>query len=189
MKNILFFAVLINLNLAATSFIAKGQTATLDGIALNLAKSGIRQKTIFRINVYRASLFTATKPTAELSLDTLLAMPAFALRLDFMRDVKSEELVKGFEDALKANNVPESLAIAQFKNTLKSRPEIKKGQKITIAVNRTLNMFICEQENQTPIILKGDDSLFRHIFSMWFGIPADSGLAALKKSLTAPAKN
>jgi hypothetical protein len=191
MKEILMLTLLCGHFLwAAPSFVLtspQADSALLNNILLYKLSTGVRQKTFLKLNIYKVTLFASQK-LETITLDTLLALPACALSIEFMRNVKATDLVKGFEDALKANKVQEYPELLQFKTLLKARGTLLKDQKIIISMNKTTNLLTCEQENKESIIIKANDKIFRDIFSIWFGIAADSGLAALKTNLSTTIK-
>lgn len=167
------------------------KAATLDAIAISKVGTGIREKNAFlgiKVNVYRASLLAAEPAkfsrdaNNRVALDSLLAMDAFALQLLLKRDVSAEDMVVGFETALKENGVADSPALMIFKTKLRGAGNIAAGQTVTITVNRKTNTLKAEHA-QTKIEIKGDDKLFGDIFSIWLGKPADAELGTLKAKI------
>jgi len=166
------------------------KTATLGNISLSKVGTGIRIKNyvVYKPQVYRATLLAAEPAqfsrdiNQRIALDSLLAMKAFALQLVLKRDVNSEDLVAGFETALKENGVLDSPALINFKTKLRNAGNLATGQTVTISVNKETNMLMAEH-GTTKIEVKGDNTLFGDIFSIWLGKPADAELGALKIKL------
>ncbi len=164
------------------------KVATLNGVALTRVGTGIREKKILfiPIAVYRATLFASdsisqgVKGTA--ALDALIALKAYALQLKFVRAVSAKDIWQSFETALKANDVKDSAALAEFKKAVKEGGDIAVGEHVTLSVD-TQKAILSLEQGKNRVAIKGDPKFFREVFSIWLGKPADAGLKALRKSL------
>lgn len=165
------------------------KSAILGTTPLKRIGMGIRQKKIIfvNVNVYQAILFGSdswpTIKSEQSPLDKLLGMKACALHLQLLRPLKAQEILKGFDDALKKNGVKDSIALNEFKSAIKNGGNVAKGQSVTISIDKDNSLMTCEQGGKI-VHIKGNEQLFREVLSIWFGEPADLGLKALKENLT-----
>lgn len=163
--------------------------ALLNGIPLKRVGTGVRQKKILFIgvDVYRATLFASEPsfsrdPKGSAALDSLQSMKARAIQLRMLRSLSSEDILKSFEAALQENGVKDSPSLFEFKKAIKNGGDIASGDLVTLSVDNEKNLLICEQ-GKSKTEIKGDAKLFRDVFSIWLGKPADSGLANLRETL------
>lgn len=199
MKRIIFLSLLISAQLTAasalqiTEFDAQKipKTATLGTTVLKRVGTGIRQKKVLfvNVNVYRATLFAPgplTSPDPKLTpLDVLVTKPC-ALQLNLLRALSAADILKSFEAALKINDVKDSPALSQFKTAIKNGGNVAKGQNVTISIDITDkgDAVLTVEQGSNITEIKGNHQLAKDVLSIWFGKPADAGLAALKEQLT-----
>lgn len=164
-------------------------TAKLDQIPLQRLGTGIRSKTvvIVSVNVYRAVLFGSDpqfvrNEEGTLALDSLQHMQARAMHLTLLRDLTAKQIAEGFEASLKENNVTDSEAMRAFRSAVLEGGDVKKGDTVSVAVDRARRVLVCQQ-GQRHFEIAGDDTFFRDVFSIWLGKWADSGLQNLRTKL------
>lgn len=159
-------------------------------VTLTPVGSGVREKKFLfvGVDVYQATL-SVSDPASFVrdtkdnkALDSLKNMKARSLLLKFKRDVSATKILESFEAALKSNNVVESPAMTQFKKAILNGGDVKTGESVTISIDKDKSVLVCEQ-NAGRVEIKGDDTFFQNVFSIWLGKSADSGLEKLKDKL------
>lgn len=163
--------------------------ATLNSTTLERLGTGIRQKRVLiNLDIYRATLF-ASHPKlfsrsleGKVALNSLRKSDAYALHLQFLRDVSAKDVVNSFNEALSKNGVKESPALKDFRDAIIKGGDLKKGSSINLSVDNQKGILECEQ-GRALVEVKGDPESFLDIFSIWLGEKGDLGLSNLKKSL------
>lgn len=175
----------------------EGKSTQLDFIG---GGKRIKKVLVVKANVYVAQLFVDQKDkfaktpkeanleTDVTSLNSIANVGVVALKLDFLRDLSADKIVDSFEDALKSNK----LDVATNEGLKKVLAAVKKGGAVTqgesiaiVGVNgATQDKLFVENSKGVAEIVEGDSKLVENMFSIWLGIPADSGLERLKGELT-----
>ncbi len=175
----------------------EGKSTNLDFIA---GGKRIKKILVVKANVYVAQLFvdqkdkfSKTPKEADLetdltSLNSVSNLGVVALKLDFLRDLSADKIVDSFEDALKSNK----LDVATNEGLKKVLAAVKKGGAVAqgdsiaiVGVNGAAqDKLFVENSKGVAEVVEGDSKLVENMFSIWLGIPADSGLERLKGELT-----
>ena len=152
--------------------------------------AGLRAKKVVFVNVkvYVGEFFVADKASfkKDQALTSVAQQPAAAIRLHFLRDVDSANIEKSFIEALSANKVDaKDAAIAEFLAAVRGGGEAKENSSMTIAAQKVgADEFIhYESPSGKLSSIKGSAGFIQKIFSIWFGQPADSGIADLQSSI------
>lgn len=171
-------------------------------VALSAVNAGVRNKKILVINakIYVTQLFVSdvsqfvkTAPTADIetdlsSLNSLGKINTVALKLDLLRDLDAATLVDSFDTALKANNLSSSSnqGLSAVLTAMQNGGDLSKKDSISlVGVNGDANdILYIENSIGASDVIVGDSKLVDNMFAIWFGTPADSGLASLKAALT-----
>jgi len=179
--------------------LAKALTIDFDGKKESLKRvaAGIRKKqfTFIWPKVYVGQVFVDDaadfkKNTIALAYQSVEKALVAAVSMTFLRDVDNEKLLAGFKDSLETNRFMEAKdpVTKSLLEMVKASGDIKEGQTLWIALKKNGDM------NQTLIFVNGEGFLqkslvgigaSKRIFSMWFGIPADSGIKDLQEQLLA----
>ncbi|MBC7465178.1 MAG: chalcone isomerase family protein [Bdellovibrio sp.] len=178
------------------SSMAKSRTLITDGKSTDLksVNFGLRKKAVFGlvpVRVYVAQFFAANPEklikTEDGFAGSLQAAGPVQLRLSFLRDLPGPKIAESFKEGLEANKIniknlsPE---LTQTMNIVSSISEFKKGESFSITGSWTDTTSTLILESSTEIkVITGTHELANHIFSIWFGKPADGKLADLKKAL------
>lgn len=138
---------------------AEGATLTLNGL-------GLRQATMFRVNVYVAALYVAQKSTDASAI--LKSNAPFQLVLQFVRDVGRSDLVKGWEEGFE-NNAKSQLP------ALKDRIEAFKALMTDMKTGEQLR-FVHKPGAGTQVSVKGaakgtiaGDDFAQALLAIWLG--------------------
>ncbi|NJN40666.1 MAG: hypothetical protein HC807_07365 [Gammaproteobacteria bacterium] len=155
---------------AASGKECKGVTfpdqAQVDGAALKLNGLGLRQATMFKVNVYVAALYVAQTSTDAAAI--LKSNAPMQLVLQFVRDVGRSDLVKGWDEGFENNARGELPA-------LKERIEAFKGMMADMKTGEQLR-FAHRPGAGTQVDVKGaargtvaGDDFARALFAIWLG--------------------
>lgn len=163
--------------------------ATLNATPLERLGTGIRKKRIvINFDVYRATLF-ASHPKrfsrsleGRVALDSLKVSDAYALHLQFLRDVSAKDVIKSFNEALSENGIKESPGLKDFRDAIIQGGDLKKGSSMSLSVDNQKGILECEH-GKALIEVKGDVGSLLDIFSIWLGEKGDIGVQNLKKAL------
>ena len=140
--------------------------AQVEGHALVLNGLGLRQATIFRVNVYVAALYVAAKSSEP--KDILGSSAPIALILQFVRDVGARDIAKGWEEGFAKNAEAQLPALSERIATLKSwMADVKTGQRLTFVVAPGTGVQVNVNEAAKGTI-KGDD-FAKAFLSIWLG--------------------
>ncbi len=133
---------------------------------------GIREATVFSVDVYVAGLYLET---AEKDPKVILDSPGLKqIRMEFVRKVSEEELKKAWRESLERNcekDCEKWLKEIEALNALMV-PLVKKDTMVFSFSPEGVEVTV---KNQAPGHLKGKE-LARLILSMWLGNPPNSGL-------------
>jgi|AP12_2_1047962.scaffolds.fasta_scaffold41392_2 hypothetical protein len=140
--------------------------AQVEGATLKLNGLGLRQATMFKVNVYVAALYVAQTSTDGAAI--LKANAPMQIVLQFVRDVGRADLVKGWDEGFENNARSELPA-------LKERIESFKGMMADMKTGEQLR-FTHKPGAGTQVDVKGTakgtiagDDFARALFSIWLG--------------------
>ena len=127
---------------------------------------GLRQATIFKVNVYVAALYTAKKSTdPNVILDA--AVPK-ELVLQFVRDVGAADISKGWNEGFEKNAKTKLPSLSDRIATLNSwMSDIKSGQRVTFVYQPGTGVQV-DVNGTAKGTLKGDD-FADAFFAIWLG--------------------
>ena len=154
--------------------IAFPDQAQVDGSALTLNGLGLRQATMFKVNVYVAALYVA-KASGDAGA-ILAANTPKELILHFVRDVSGADLNKAWEEGF-ANNAKEQVpALKERIETLKGwMTDVKTGQRLTFTHKPGSGIQV-DVTGTVKGTIKGDD-FAKAFLSIWLGAnPPNAGI-------------
>lgn len=179
-----------NVKLLKSRTLISGETTT----ELKSVNHGLRKKAVFGlvpVRVYTLQLFAANPEKLVKTEDGFLASLKDAgpvqLRLTFLRDLPGQKIADSFKEGLEANKINTRSMSAELSNLMTEVARIKQFSKddsfsITAVWKNNQSSLLLEDSAQIKTFL-GSAELAHHILSIWFGKPADSKLADLKKEL------
>ncbi len=175
-------------NVASSATLVRADKST----ALPLLGAGLRQKRVLLsdVNVYVTQVFadSTDKFVREESkaLASMEQMSTVAIRMTFLRTVEAEKVQASFKEALIVNDIDISKAdIIEFLSAVENGGEAKKGGSLTILMERSpdAELVTYEDTEGSARQVVGQAGLTQALLSIWFGVPADSGLKKLKSQL------
>ncbi len=148
----------------------------VQGSPLVLNGLGLRQATVFKVDVYVAALYTAkatTDPNAILASNT-----PKQLVLHFVRNVGASDLTKAWEEGFEANAKAQLPVLQRRVDTLKSwMADMKKGERLTFTHKPGGGVQV-DVGGTAKGTIEGDD-FARAFLSIWLGPhPPNTGLKA-----------
>ena len=147
---------------------ADGGTLTLNGL-------GMRQATVFKVNVYVGALYVA-KPSTDASAILGAAAP-YELVLQFVRDVGANDIAKGWGEGFERNGHAQLPALTDRIATLKSwMTDIKTGQRLNFSFKPGTGLRVTVNGSAKGII-SGDD-FGKAFLSIWLGVPPNPEIKA-----------
>jgi hypothetical protein len=137
-----------------------------EGAALKLNGLGLRQATIFKVNVYVAALYvaqTSTDPNAILK-----SSAPKELVLHFVRDVGRADLNKGWQEGFENNAQSQLPALKERIEAFKGlMADVKTGERLRLVHKPGAGVQV-DVNKAVKGTIKGDD--FAHaLFSIWLG--------------------
>lgn len=172
---------------AKISFSEHARVASKKGdVGLELTGTGVRVKKVllFQANVYFAQSFAVPRAdgvTKAWTPEELLSSPTRALRLSFVCDLSPEQIRDAFKESLAKSGVdPEGPLKRVLEFVAK---EIKSGEELDIVTTRVGENQVLELELQGKTVRVDAPGVGDAFWRIWFGVPADSGLAELQKRL------
>ncbi len=138
----------------------------VEGSPLALNGLGLRQATLFKVNVYVAALYvakTSNDPNAILASNS-----PYELILRFVRDVGAGDLSKGWNEGF-AKNAPGQLPALKERIAMLSgwMADVKTGERLTFRFKPDVGVDVAV--NGTPKgTIKGDD-FAKALLSIWLG--------------------
>lgn len=169
----LIFTILFSLNLQAATRdkVTMPDSINIKGKELVLNGLGTRKATWLRVKVYVGGLYLEKKSQ---DANTILNTKGVKyIRMHFVRDVKGEKLVGGWNDAFKnavKDRAPLQKRIDEF-NALMG--DIKKNQEIVLTfTDKDVQIDFANAKSGT---IKGGD-FSKALLSVWFVNPIDEGL-------------
>lgn len=175
--------------------IAKSGEATVEGrkSALTAIGAGLRKKkvAIVKVNVYVAQLLGSDaakfKRDMNKALESIDAMKAVAIQMNFLRTVDAETVEKSYMDSLEKNNVNLAApAIRAFLNAVKNGGEAVDGKTLVILGEKLADgaeAVTYENTKGDAVTVRGEAGFVKAIFSIWLGNTTDAQLEDLKKSI------
>lgn len=160
---------------------------------LSVVGKGIRKKKLFpliHVQVYEAEFLVSDREGFKRALganvlDAISKMEQVSLRLKFLRSLEAAKVRDSFFDALKANKVdPAEAKMAEFLKKIEETPTYNENKTVVITADLKKGVITYENPDHKVSEIKGSVSDITKILSIWFGVPADDGLAALKDALT-----
>ena len=137
-----------------------------DGVVLKLNGLGLRQATIFRVNVYVAALYVT-----QMSKDANTILKSDApkeLILQFVRDVDGSDLNKGWQEGFENNARSELPALKERIETFKGfMSDAKTGEQLRLAYKPGAGVRV-QVNKAVKGTIEGDD-FARALFSIWLG--------------------
>jgi hypothetical protein len=138
----------------------------LDGSTLTLNGLGLRQATIFKVNVYVAALYVAHVSSDALAL--LGSNTPKELILHFLHNVSDDELKKAWEEGFEHNAKEQLAALKERIAMLKSwMVDMKSGQRLTFIHKPGAGIQV-EVNGTVKGMIKGDDFATAFL-SIWLG--------------------
>jgi hypothetical protein len=105
----------------------------VEGRTLSLNGLGLRQATIFKVNVYVGALYVASKSSDPAAL--LAADAPMMLVLHFVRDVGASSIASGWDEGFEKRAAKDLPALKERIATLKNwMADVKAGQRLTFVV-------------------------------------------------------
>ncbi len=139
----------------------EGSTLTLNGL-------GLRQATVFKVNVYVAALYV---PKTSSDASALLAAGGpKQLVLHFVRDVGSDDLKKAWNEGFEKNAKAELPGLKDRLATFNSwMTDVKTGQRLTLVHKPGAGVDVIV-DGAAKGTIKGDD-FGKALFSIWLADP------------------
>jgi hypothetical protein len=147
-----------------------------EGATLKLNGLGLRQATIFRVDVYVAALYVAQTSTDANAI--LKSDAPKELILHFVRDVGSGDLNKGWQEGFENNAQSQLPALKERIEAFKGlMADMKSGQRLRLVHKPGAGVQV-DVNKAVKGTIKGDD-FARALFSIWLGEnPPNAGLKA-----------
>ncbi len=144
------------------------ETAQVDGATLNLNGLGLRQATMFKVNVYVAALYVAKTSTDP---NAILASSApKELILQFVRDVDAADISKGWEEGFEKNAKGQLPGLKDRIAMLTGwMADVKSGQRMTFVFTPGVGVQV-HVNGAAKGTIKGDD-FAKAFLSIWLGDP------------------
>lgn len=167
----ILFLLSLNLQAATLNKVTMPDTISAKGKELVLNGLGTRKATWLRVKVYIGGLFLEKK--SKDSNQILNSKGVKYLRMHFVRDVKKEKLVNGWNDAFKAavKDLPRIQTRINELNALMG--DVKKNQEIVLTfTDQGVDVDFANLKRGT---IKGGD-FSKDLLSVWFINATDEGL-------------
>ena len=143
-----------------------GTTLTLNGL-------GLRQATVFKVNVYVGGLYvakTSNDPSAILASNT-----PKEIVLHFVRNVSADDVTKGWNEAFEKNAKNELPALKDRIAMLNGwMTDLKSGERLTFVYTPDAGVQV-DVNGKVKGAIKGDD-FAKAFFSLWLGDPPNPEL-------------
>ena len=143
------------------------------GSALVLNGLGLRQATVFKVNVYVGALYL-TKVSNDANAILASNTPK-EMALQFVRNVGAEDIVKGWNEAFEKNAKTELSALKDRVATLNGwMTDMKSGEKLAFISTPGTGVQV-DVNGTVKGTIKGDD-FAKALFSIWLGDPPNPEL-------------
>jgi len=173
------------------------QSLTIQSGALSenmaLIAAGLRSKKVagmFNVKVYVAEVLgtqaSSFVKSASGATASLVAMNGWAIRLTFVRTVDAGTVQSSFQEALTANGYDlTDKDLTAFLKLVSDGEDANSGTTMTISVLKgTAGQVVVYQDSSGAIkSFTASTDISTKIANIWFGTPADSGLANLQSDL------
>lgn len=137
----------------------------VDDQSLVLNGMGLREATVFKVDVYVAGLYLTQRSTDALAI--IGAESLKQLRLRFVRDVSREDMLENMERALRANSGAKFAALESRFNQLKSwMPTLRSGDELVITYRPGVGIGV--QYGSRHFDAQGKDYA-EAVFRVWLG--------------------
>jgi len=146
------------------------------GATLKLNGLGLREATVFKVDVYVAALYvTQTSRSADVILNSNTPKE---LVLRFVRDVERSDVNKGWQEGFEKNAEGQLPVLKERIEAFKGlMPDMKTGQRLRLVHKPGAGVRV-DIDNAVKGTVKGDD-FARALFSIWLGPhPPNPGLTA-----------
>lgn len=146
------------------------------GATLKLNGLGLREATVFKVDVYVAALYVVqTSPSADAILNSNTPKE---LILRFVRDVDRADVNKGWQEGFEKNAEGALPLLKERIEAFKQMmPDMKTGQRLRLVHKPGAGIQV-DIDNAVKGTVKGDD-FARALFSIWLGShPPNPGLTA-----------
>ena len=145
------------------------------GASLALNGLGLRQATLFKVNVYVAALYLP-RPTADASV-ILTATAPYEMQLHFVRNVGAADIAKGWVEGFQRNGQGAAASGDERIATLRGwMTDIKSGQSMTFSFQPGTGLEVSVNGSVKGTI-RGDD-FGRSFLSIWLGVPPNPEIKA-----------
>jgi len=147
----------------------------VDGGALNLNGLGMRQATVFKVNVYVAALYVA-KTSADANAILGQRTP-YELILHFVRDVGAGDINKSWGEGIE-RNAPEQVSALRDRLAMLTgwMTDIKSGQRLQFLFRPGAGLQV-SVNGAVRGTITGDD-FGRTFLSIWLGVPPNPEVKA-----------
>ena len=138
------------------------------GSALSLNGLGLRQATVFKVNVYVAALYVAK--TSNDANAILASNTPKEIVLHFVRNVSADDVAKGWNEAFEKNAKSELPALKDRIAMLNGwMADLKSGERLTFVYTPDAGVQV-DVNGKVKGAIKGDD-FAKAFFSIWLGDP------------------
>jgi hypothetical protein len=138
------------------------------GTSLALNGLGLRQATLFKVNVYVAALYVP-KPTADASVILAAATP-YEMQLHFVRNVGAADIAKGWVEGFQRNGQGAQGSSDERVATLRGwMTDIKSGESMIFLFQPGTGLVV-RVNGSVKGTIPGDD-FGRTFLSIWLGVP------------------
>jgi Chalcone isomerase-like len=143
-----------------------GSTLTLNGL-------GLRQATVFKVNVYVGALYV-TRTSSDASAILASNTPKEII-LHFVRNVSADDVVKGWNEAFEKNAKSDLPALKDRIAMLNGwMADLKSGERLTFVYTPDAGVQV-DVKGTAKGTIKGDD-FAKAFFSIWLGDPPNPEL-------------
>ena len=144
------------------------EQVSVAGAPLVLNGLGLRQATIFKVNVYVAALYVP-RPTADANAILNGAVP-YEMQLHFVRNVGAADIAKGWVEGFARNGQGAQAASDERAATLRGwMTDIKSGESMIFSFQPGAGLAVSVSGSVKGTI-RGDD-FGRTFLSIWLGVP------------------
>jgi len=138
------------------------------GVPLTLNGLGLRQATLFKVNVYVAALYLA-RPTADANAILNGAVP-YEMQLHFVRNVGAADIAKGWVEGFQRNGQGTQASSDERAATLRGwMTDIKSGESMVFSFQPGAGL-TASVNGSVKGTIRGDD-FAKTFLSIWLGVP------------------
>ena len=144
------------------------EQVSVAGAPLVLNGLGLRQATLFKVNVYVAALYLP-RPTTDANAILSGSVP-YEMQLHFVRNVGAADIAKGWVEGFQRNRQGAQVASDERAATLRGwMTDIKSGESMKFSFQPGTGLEVSVSGNVKGTI-RGDD-FGRTFLSIWLGLP------------------